>query len=62
MVRALTMGSNHVTMVLDQLQSRGLIERRPHPHDRRQLNVLAGNLRRVLAGVVVPDARARPGP
>ncbi len=88
-------------MVLDQLQSRGLIERRPHPHDRRrrlvfatatgrtsaerlgayvraleelimnaaltpderrQLNVLAGNLRRVLAGVVAPDARARPGP
>ena len=99
--RALTMGSNHVTMVLDQLQARGLVERRPHPHDRRrrlvfatdagragaerlgahvraleerimdaaltpderrQLDLLAGNLRRVLAGLVIPDARARPGP
>ena len=101
MARELTMGSNHVTMVLDQLQARGLIERRPHPHDRRRrlvyatdagrgsarmlgahiraleerimdaalsadervhLHALAGNLRRVLAGLVIPDTRQRPGP
>ena len=101
MARDLTMGSNHVTMVLDQLQGRGLIERRLHPHDRRrrlvlatdagravarmlgahihaleerimdaaltpqerlQLHALAGSLRRVLASLVVPDTRARPGP
>lgn len=99
--QSLAMGSNHVTMVLDQLQARGLVERRPHPHDRRrrlihatdpgrglaqmlgahiraleerimdaaltpqervQLHALAGNLRRVLAGLVIPDTRARPGP
>jgi DNA-binding MarR family transcriptional regulator len=99
--RTLAMGSNHVTMVLDQLQQRGLVERRPHPHDRRrrlvfatdagrqgaellgahiraledrivdaaltpaerrQLDALAGNLRRVLAALVIPDARGRPGP
>lgn len=98
---ALSMGSNHVTMVLDQLQGRDLIERRLHPHDRRRrlvfateagrglaqalgahvvaleerimgaaltpeerarLGVLAGNLRRVLASLVIPDTRARPGP
>lgn len=39
--RALAMGSNHVTMVLDGLQARGLADRRPHPHDRRRRRVYA---------------------
>jgi DNA-binding MarR family transcriptional regulator len=34
--RLLGIGSNHVTMVLDQLGARGLVLREPHPHDRRR--------------------------
>ena len=49
LARALAMGSNHVTMVLDQLQARGLVDRQPHPHDRRR-------------PLVVHETRARPGP
>jgi DNA-binding MarR family transcriptional regulator len=41
LARTLTMGSNHVTMVLDQLQDRGLVERRAHPHDGRRRLVSA---------------------
>jgi DNA-binding MarR family transcriptional regulator len=37
----LAMGSNHVTMVLDRLEHRGLVERRPHPGDRRRRLVTA---------------------
>lgn len=101
LARLLHLGSNHVTMLLDSLEGRGLIARRPHPHDRRrrlvratagglhgagalaphmaaleerilgealdpaeraQLRSLAGRVRRVIAGVVIPDTRARPGP
>ena len=97
----LTMGSNHVSMLLDQLASRGLVERRPHPHDRRrrlvqvtpvgretavalgahvaaleerimeaalspaerrQLAVVARNLRRAVAAMRIPDTHQRPGP
>lgn len=101
LAQLLTMGSNHVSMVLDQLAARELVERRPHPHDRRrrlvhitdsgretarvlgahiaaleerimeaalspaerrQLAVVARNLRRAVAGMRVPDTRQRPGP
>jgi DNA-binding MarR family transcriptional regulator len=34
--RLLGIGSNHVTVVLDQLVTRGLARREPHPHDRRR--------------------------
>lgn len=34
--QALRTGSNHVTMILDQLGRAGLVERRPHGQDRRR--------------------------
>ena len=39
--RALTLGSNHVTMLLDALERRRLVARKPHPHDRRRRLVTA---------------------
>ena len=36
LAQELTMGSNHVTMVLDQLEARSLVQRGAHPHDRRR--------------------------
>lgn len=36
LAQQLTMGSNHVTMVLDQLEARKLVTRGAHPHDRRR--------------------------
>jgi len=101
LARTLHLGSNHVTMLLDSLEGRGLLARRPHPHDRRRrlvrataqglagvrelaahmaaledrildealdpaerarLQALARRVRRVIAGVAIPDSRARPGP
>jgi DNA-binding MarR family transcriptional regulator len=41
LARLLTMGSNHVTMVLDQLAAREMISRAPHPHDGRRRLVSA---------------------
>jgi DNA-binding MarR family transcriptional regulator len=41
LARLLTMGSNHVTMVLDQLVAREMVSRAPHPHDRRRRLVSA---------------------
>lgn len=101
LARLLGTGSNHVTVVLDQLGARGLVSRDPHPHDRRRrlvratpagleiarvlaahaaaleerimgaaltgeerdhLDAIALKLRSVLAGIVVPETRQRPGP
>lgn len=101
LARMLHLGSNHITMLLDSLEDRALLERSPHPHDRRRrlvratpqglegvrvlaahmaaledrilgealdpaerahLRTLASRVRRVIAGVVIPDTRARPGP
>ena len=41
LARLLTLGSNHITMLLDSLERRGLVQRRPHPHDRRRRLVRA---------------------
>lgn len=58
LARALAMGSNHVTMVLDQLQARGLAERRPHPHDRRRRRVHPTDAGRQSAARVGAQVRA----
>lgn len=41
LARLLTLGSNHVTMLLDALERRGLVARGPHPSDRRRRLVRA---------------------
>lgn len=58
LARALAMGSNHVTMILDQLQARGLVERRPHPHDRRRRRVYATDAGRESAARLGVQVRA----
>lgn len=58
LARALAMGSNHVTMVLDQLQARGLVDRRPHPHDRRRRLVSATEAGRAGAAHIGGQVRA----
>jgi len=37
---AIGSGSAHVTILLDQLEKAGLVERRPHPTDRRRRQVV----------------------
>ena len=37
--RRVQMGSGATTALLDRLEQRGLVERKPHPHDRRSVMV-----------------------
>lgn len=36
LAQVLAIGSNHITVVLDRLESQGLVVRGPHPHDGRR--------------------------
>ena len=51
LAEGLSTGSNHVTMVLDQLERQGLVVRSPHPNDgrRRLVRLTTGGTDRIAA-------------